>query len=61
MYALVREKKTSMFMLTRHKFVLKNPRPLGFTDDFLKKCLAYWVFLKIDAQPTLVKVGSLIF
>jgi len=49
MHDLVREKKTSMFMLTRHKFVLKNPRPLGFTDDFFKKCLAYWVFLKIDA------------
>jgi len=49
MHALVEEKKTSMFMLTRHKFVLKNPTPLGFTNGFFLKCLAYWIFLKIDA------------
>jgi hypothetical protein len=34
MHALVGEKKTSMFMITGHKFVLKNPRPLGFTIGY---------------------------
>ncbi len=30
-------KKTSIFMLTWHKFVLKNPRPLCFTNGFFLK------------------------
>jgi len=41
MHVLVGGGKTSMFMLTWHKFVLKNPRPVTFTNGFFYKCFAY--------------------